>query len=125
MISDRQLSRSSETSVQRTKGTLGPVGWDDDFDWPIPLPGGGELITFGDAGRYIEKLPKAEHDKPEWQLAIKDLMRAAAGHGPWKLLARIAIMRALRGKPAPPIGNPNDAPPAPKWRGRGKRDPWR
>jgi hypothetical protein len=24
--------------------------WDDEFDWPIPLPGGGELVTFRDAG---------------------------------------------------------------------------
>jgi hypothetical protein len=98
--------------------------WDDEFDWPIPLPGGGELVTFHDAGDYIAKLPKREHDKPEWQLAIKDLMRAAAGHGPWKFLARIAIMHALYGKPEPPIGNPHNAPPAPKWRS-GKRDPWR
>jgi hypothetical protein len=99
--------------------------WDDEFDWSIPLPSGGELVTFRDAGDYIAKLPKRDHDRPEWQLAIKDLMRAAAGHGPWKLLSRIAIMHAMRGKPEPPIGNPDDAPPAPKWRGRGKRDPRR
>jgi len=52
-------------------------------------------------------------------------MRAAAGYGPWRFIAWIAIMRALYGKPEPPIGNPNDAPPAPKWHGRGKRDLWR
>jgi hypothetical protein len=44
-------------------------------------------------------------------------MRAAAGYGPWRFIAWIAIMRALYGKPEPPIGNPNDAPPAPKWHG--------
>ena len=32
-------------------------------------------------------------------------MRAAAGQGPLKLLARIAIMHALHGKIEPPIGN--------------------
>lgn len=52
--------------------------WDDKFDWPIPLPGGGELVTFRDAGDYIAKLPKREHDKPQWQLPIKDLMRRAS-----------------------------------------------
>jgi hypothetical protein len=98
--------------------------WDDEFDWPIPLPGG-ELVTFRDAGDYIAALSKRDQAKPEWQLAAKDLMRAAAGHGPWKLLSRIAIMHALHGRAEPPIGNPNDAPPAPKWRGPGKRDPWR
>jgi hypothetical protein len=56
--------------------------WDDEFDWPIPLPGGGEHVTFREAGDYISELPKREHDKPGWQLAIKDLMRAAAGHEP-------------------------------------------
>jgi hypothetical protein len=99
--------------------------WSVEFDWPIPLPGGGELVTFRDAGDYIAKLPKREHNKPEWQLAIRDLMRAAAGHGPWKLLARIAIMHALRGKSERPIGNPDDAPPSPKWRNNRRRDPWR
>jgi hypothetical protein len=99
--------------------------WDDEFDWPIPLPGGGELVTFRDAGAFIEKLPKREHDRQAWQPAIRDLMRAAAGHGPWKLLARIAIMHVLHGMPEPPIGNPHDAPPSPKWRNQRKRDPWR
>jgi hypothetical protein len=40
-------------------------------------------------------------------------------------LARIAIMHALHGKREPPIGNPDDAPPSPKWQGQQKRDPWR
>jgi hypothetical protein len=34
-------------------------------------------------------------------------------------------MHALHGKPEPPIGNPDDAPPAPKWRNQRKRDAWR
>jgi len=52
-------------------------------------------------------------------------MRAAAGHAPWRFIARIAIMHALYGKREPPIGNPNDAQPAPKWRNKPTRDPWR
>jgi hypothetical protein len=100
--------------------------WHDDLEpWPVPLPEGGMLVTLRDAGDYIGKLPKREQSKPEWQLATQDLLRAASGHGPWRLIARLAIMHALYGKAEPPISNPNDAPPAPKWRGRGKRDPWR
>jgi hypothetical protein len=97
--------------------------WDDEFDGPIPLPDGGELVTLRDAGAYIDKLPRKAHDRPEWQLAVKELMRAATETRRWPF-ARMAIMRALYGKDPPPIGNPNNAPPAPKWR-RGKRDPWR
>ena len=32
------------------------------FDDPIPLPDGGELRTLRDAGNFIAKLPKREHD---------------------------------------------------------------
>ncbi|SRR5579872_4073514 len=77
------------------------------------------------AGDFIANLPKREHAKPERQLVAKDLMRAAAGHAPWRFIARIAIMHALYGKREPPIGNPNDAQPAPKWRNKPTRDPWR
>jgi hypothetical protein len=100
--------------------------WDDELEpHPVPLPEKGMLVTLRDVGAYIEKLPKKDHDRPEWQTAIRDLMRAAEGHGPWRFFARIAIMRALYGKALPLIGNPSNAPPGPKWRGRGKRDPWR
>src|SRR5581483_11145430 len=61
-------------------------------------------VTLRDAGDFIAKLLKREHDKPDWQLAAKDLMRAAAGHGPWRFIARIAMMHALYGRPEPPIG---------------------
>jgi hypothetical protein len=100
--------------------------WDDEFDWPIRLPGGGELVTVPRRRRLHRQASEARaHDpKPEWQTAIRDLMRAAAGHGPWRFFARLAIMHALYRKTPPPIGNPQDAPPAPKWRNQ-KRDPWR
>jgi hypothetical protein len=35
--------------------------WRRRFDEPIPLPRGRQLVTLEDAGRYITKLPKAEH----------------------------------------------------------------
>jgi hypothetical protein len=82
------------------------------------------LVTLRDAGEDIEALPKHEQNKPEWQWAVRQLLRAAKGHGPYRMFAGLAINTALRGKPEPPIGNPNDAPPAPKWR-KGKRDAWR
>jgi hypothetical protein len=33
-----------------------------------------ELATLKDAGDYIIKLPKAEHDAPEWQAAMETLI---------------------------------------------------
>ena len=40
-------------------------GWCRSFDDPIPLPGGRQLVTLADAGTYITKLPKAEHEAKE------------------------------------------------------------
>ena len=58
------------------------------------LPNGRELITLKDAGNYITKLPKAEHDAPEWQAAMEALILVAEKDGP-TMLARIGVMRAL------------------------------
>ena len=38
--------------------------WSRHFDEPIPLPRGRALVTLEDAGKYITKLPKAEHEAP-------------------------------------------------------------
>jgi hypothetical protein len=35
-------------------------GWSREFDDPIPLSRGRQLVTLQDAGTYITKLPKAE-----------------------------------------------------------------
>jgi hypothetical protein len=43
------------------------VSWDQRFFDPITMPGRKPLITLRDAAHYITKLPKAEHDAPEWQ----------------------------------------------------------
>jgi len=40
----------------------------------IPLPRGRQLVTLEDAGRYITKLPKAEHEAAEWQAAMEALI---------------------------------------------------
>jgi hypothetical protein len=48
-----------------------------------------------DTGNYIIKLPKAEHEAPEWQAAMQELLLVAKSGGP-TMLARIGIMQALR-----------------------------
>ena len=69
-------------------------GWKRPFNDPIPLPRGGRLITLEDAGTYITKLPKAEHEAKEWQAAMEALILVATSGGP-TMMARIGIMRAL------------------------------
>ena len=47
------------------------MAWSRRFDDPIMLPNGKTLVTLEDAGNYITKLPKAEHDarngRPRWR----------------------------------------------------------
>jgi hypothetical protein len=69
-------------------------GWKRSFEDPIPLPRGRQLITLQDAGAYITKLTKAEHEAPEWQAAMEALILVAESDGP-TMFARIGIMRAL------------------------------
>jgi hypothetical protein len=52
-------------------------GWHRTFDDPIPLSDGGELRNLRDAGNYIAKLPKREHDTFAWRAAIEALMLVA------------------------------------------------
>ena len=55
---------------------------------------GRELVSLEDAGNYITKLPKAEHEAPEWQAATQALTLVATSGGP-TMLARIGMLRAL------------------------------
>jgi hypothetical protein len=68
--------------------------WKQPFEDPIPLPRGRQLVTLEDAGTYITKLPKAEHEAAEWQAAMEALILVATSGGP-TMLARIGVMRAL------------------------------
>jgi hypothetical protein len=70
-------------------------GWKRRFEEPIPLPRGRSLATLEDAGRYITKLRKAEHEAAEWQAAMEALILVATSGGP-TMFARIGIMRALK-----------------------------
>jgi hypothetical protein len=58
------------------------------------LPRGRQLVTLEDAGTYITKLPKAEHEAAEWQAAMEALILVATSGGP-TMFARIGVMRAL------------------------------
>ena len=70
------------------------MSWLIPFDEPIRLPTGRKLKTLEDAGDYITKLPKAEHQAREWQTAMHCLIQAADHAGPvW--FARIGMMQAL------------------------------
>jgi hypothetical protein len=73
---------------------LRPFGLSRQFTEPIPLPKGKPLVTLRDAALYITKLPKAEHDTPEWQAAMEALLLVAENDGP-TMFARIGVMRAL------------------------------
>ena len=68
--------------------------WSRKFDEPISLPRGRQLVTLKDAGTYITKLPKAEHEAQEWQAAMEALILVATSGGP-TMFARIGVMRAL------------------------------
>ena len=70
------------------------ASWSHPFDLPIQPPRGKPLVTLKDAAHYITKLPKAEHDAPEWQAATEALIMAAEDRGPI-MHARIGIMRVL------------------------------
>jgi hypothetical protein len=61
----------------------------------LPLPRGRQLVTLEDAGNYITRLPKAEHEAQEWQAAMEALILVATSGGP-TMFARIGIMRALK-----------------------------
>jgi hypothetical protein len=69
-------------------------GWKRRFDEPIPTPRGRSLVTLEDAGNYITKLAKAEHEAQEWQEAMEALILVATLGGP-TMFARIGVMRAL------------------------------
>jgi hypothetical protein len=53
------------------------VSWDQRFFDPMILPNGRKLVTLRDAAQYITKLPKAEHDTEEWQVAMQALLLIA------------------------------------------------
>ena len=68
---------------------------------PIHLPDGRVLRTLRGAGEYIQELPRAIHQRPEWQIAAEMLLEAVEGKGPL-MFAEIPMRKAVNaGKPAP------------------------
>jgi hypothetical protein len=70
------------------------MSWSLAVEDPIALRGGCQLVTLADAGNYITKPPKAEHEAAEWQAAREALILVATSGGP-TMFARIGVMRAL------------------------------
>jgi hypothetical protein len=70
------------------------LSWDQFFSDPVPTPGGMDLKTLRDAGAYISKLQKSEHEATEWQTAMHCLIQAADHGGPIEF-ARMGMMQAL------------------------------
>ena len=68
--------------------------WSASFEDPIPLPGGGELLTLLHAGEYIHALPKAKKLEDAWQNAAEALLVVVNQNGP-TMFARIGMMKAL------------------------------
>jgi len=80
---------------------LSVMSWSSAFHVPIPLPDGRVLRTLHDAGEYIQELPRAKHQRPEWQIAAETLLEAVEGKGPL-MFAEIPMRKAVNaGKPAP------------------------
>jgi hypothetical protein len=73
---------------------LWALSWEQICDDPIELPDGRLLRTLPNAVEFIEELPKATHDRSEWQAAIEALL-LVVDHDGDTLLAHIAIKRAL------------------------------
>jgi hypothetical protein len=70
------------------------MSWERPFDQPVPLPSGSPARTLREAANYIKKLPKSEHDTPEWRLAVQMLIDAAEDRGPM-LFAKMGLHRAM------------------------------
>jgi hypothetical protein len=85
------------------------MSWDRPFDNPVPLPRGAPARTLRDAAEYIKKLPKGEHDRPEWRLAVQMPIDAAENRGPM-LFARMGILRAIEAEGEFPVRLRNSTP---------------
>jgi hypothetical protein len=70
------------------------TGWSREFDEPIVLPDGRQLVRLRDAATYVTALPKKEATLPEWQAAIEAIMLVVEHGGP-AMFAQIGVMRAL------------------------------
>jgi hypothetical protein len=70
------------------------MSWQQFFRDPIELTDGRVLRSLRDAGEFIQMLPKAIQDRPEWQAAVQALL-VVVEHDGDTLPVRIGIVRAL------------------------------
>ena len=70
------------------------MSWQQFFRDPIELTDGRVLRSLRDAGEFIQMLPKATQDRPEWQAAVEALL-VVVEHDGDTLPVRIGIVRAL------------------------------
>jgi hypothetical protein len=106
-ISSHRLPARPVARRARTLGQIGnrlkhmpDEGWSRAFDDPIPLPRGRQLVTLKDAANYIMRLPRAEHESPQWH-------HRGADHGggrPWAVDA--CAHRCHEGIEPPPSSRP-------------------
>ena len=90
-------------------GRAVPMSWEQFFHDPIELPDGRVLRSLRDAGEFIQSLPKATHERPEWQEAVEALLLVVEHNGD-TVPARIGITRALNaGKSTEPEPRRNRA----------------
>jgi len=61
--------------------------WSTPSDAPISLRGGRKLVTLQHAADYIMKLPEAVQQQARWQIAVENLINAAATGGGWPMFA--------------------------------------
>ena len=71
---------------------MGPECFAKAARWKVPTPPDGSPSR--DAGNYIARLAKRQHDAPECQAAIEALMLVVENGGP-TMMAWVGIMRAL------------------------------
>ena len=71
------------------------MSWSRSFHVPITTPDGLKLRTLRDAGEYIQELPRAIHQRPEWQIAAEMLLEAVEGKGGSLMFAEIAIRKRV------------------------------
>jgi len=76
--------------------------WSREFDEPIPVPKGRQLVTLRDAAEYIQKLPKAEQLLEEWHAAVEAQLLVVELNGPTMTAA--PITSAGRFSPLGPLG---------------------
>jgi hypothetical protein len=59
-----RMPEGFKIEADKKVGTIDAQGMAAPLNDPNPLPDGRELVTLEEAGNYITKLPKAEHEAP-------------------------------------------------------------